>query len=394
MAESPGNPASLHAGGRRARRMLEDARERIGAALGAHRSEVVFTSGATESNALAVVGGARLARCGDPRRSTVLLSALEHDAVKEQSDVLVREGFALELLPLGSSGLVDCDPEYLEAMADRLALVSLVSVCSELGTIQAVAGLVDALGGAGLSTDRPLIHTDAAQALSLLPFDFASLGVDLASFGGHKIGAPVGTGILLVRRAMKPVTDRPGGGHERGIRSGTPDVAGAVALAAALEDTLAQREEAYRHALHLRTQLLAGLPENARPSVDPANALPSIIHLSLDTWHPEAVLMAMDAAGISVSAGSACHAGVTRPSQMLLAMGATEAEALGVVRVSTGMDTTIEDIDAFLRALPQAIRAGQALDARETRRADRRSASARGARLAGTPMIDSNMKES
>ena len=104
--------------------------------------------------------------------------------------------------------------------------------------------------------------------------------------------------------------------------------------------------------------------------------------------------MAMDAAGISVSAGSACHAGVTRPSQMLLAMGATEAEALGVVRVSTGMDTTIEDIDAFLRALPQAIRAGQALDARETRRADRRSASARGARLAGTPMIDSNMKES
>ena len=163
--------------------MLEDARERIGAALGAHRSEVIFTSGATESNALAVVGGARLARCGDPRRSTVLLSALEHDAVKEQSDVLVREGFALELLPLGASGLVDCDPEYLEAMADRLALASLVSVCSELGTIQAVAGLVDALGGAGQNTDRPLIHTDAAQALSLLPFNFENLGVDLASFG-------------------------------------------------------------------------------------------------------------------------------------------------------------------------------------------------------------------
>ena len=189
MAESPGNPASLHAGRRRARRMLEDARERIGAALGAHRSEVVFTSGATESNALAVVGGARLARCGDPRRSTVLLTALEHDAVKEQSDVLVREGFALELLPLGASGLVDCDPEYLKAMADRLALASLVSVCSELGTIQAVAGLVDALGGAGQGTDRPLIHTDAAQALSLLPFNFENLGVDLASFGGHKIGA-------------------------------------------------------------------------------------------------------------------------------------------------------------------------------------------------------------
>lgn len=373
--------------------MLEDARECIGAALGAQRSEVVFTSGATESDALGVVGGARLARRGDPRRSTVLLSALEHDAVKEQSEVLVREGFALELLPLGSSGLVDCDPELLEAMAHRLALASLVSVCSELGTIQPVAGLVEALGGGGQSTGRPLIHTDAAQALSLLPFNFENLGVDLASFGGHKIGAPVGTGILLVRRAMKPVTDRPGGGHERGIRSGTPDVAGAVALAAALEETLAQREEAYRHALHLRTQLLAGLPENARPSVDPANALPSIIHLSLDTTHPEAVLMAMDAAGISVSAGSACHAGVTRPSQMLLAMGATEAEALGVVRVSTGLDTTTEDIDAFLRTLPQAIRAGQALDARETRRADRRSASARGARLEGTPMIDSNMKE-
>lgn len=346
--------------------MLEDARERIGAALGAHRTEVVLTSGASESDALGVLGGARLARSGDPRRSTVLLSPLEHDAVAEQSAVLAREGFAVELLPVDSSGVVELAGQALEGLRGRLALASLVTVCSEVGTVQPVRRLVESLGGveAGAPAGRPLIHTDAAQAFGVLPFDFSSLGVDLASFGGHKIGAPVGTGVLLVRRGLSPVTDRPGGGHERGIRSGTPDVAGAMALAAALEETSAEREEAVRRARLLRERLVAGLPEGARPTVDSALAAASIIHLSLDTSHPEAVLMAMDAAGICVSAGSACHAGVTRPSRILMAMGADEARALGVLRVSTGPDTTREDIDAFLAALPRAIEAGRALDAR------------------------------
>lgn len=161
------------------------------------------------------------------------------------------------------------------------------------------------------------------------------------------------------------VTDRPGGGHERGIRSGTPDVAGACALASALEFAVEHRLERVQRAQQLRERLISGLPQGVRLSVDPATASAAIIHLLIPTHHPEAVLLAMDMAGVDVSAGSACHAGVTRPSRVVMALGYSENQALGVLRVSTGLETTVEDIDAFLSALPAAIRAGQALDERD-----------------------------
>lgn len=363
LSRRPGNPAALHAGGRSAKRMLEDARERVGAAVGASRAEVVFTSGATESDALALVAASRGMRGADARRVDVWMSPVEHDAVHEQGEVLRREGFRPRIFAVNSSGRVEYS-DLGPAEFERAALMSMTWVCSELGTIEPVGEFASFIHEAR-ADQAPLVHSDAAQAIGYCDVNFAQSGLDLLSIGGHKIGAPVGTGALIVRRGITMVTDRPGGGHERGIRSGTPDVAGACALATALEFAVEHRLERVQRAQQLRERLISGLPQGVRLSVDPATASAAIIHLSIPTHHPEAVLLAMDMAGVDVSAGSACHAGVTRPSRVVMALGYSENQALGVLRVSTGLETTVEDIDAFLRALPAAIRAGQALDERD-----------------------------
>lgn len=363
LSRRPGNPAALHAGGRSAKRMLEDARERVGAAVGASRAEVVFTSGATESDALALVAASRGMRGADARRVDVWMSPVEHDAVHEQGEVLRREGFRPRIFAVNSSGRVEYS-DLGPAEFERAALMSMTWVCSELGTIEPVGEFASFVHDAR-ADQAPLLHSDAAQAIGYCDVNFAQSGLDLLSIGGHKVGAPVGTGALIVRRGITMVTDRPGGGHERGIRSGTPDVAGACALATALEFAVEHRLERVQRAQQLRERLISGLPQGVRLSVDPATASAAIIHLLIPTHHPEAVLLAMDMAGVDVSAGSACHAGVTRPSRVVMALGYSENQALGVLRVSTGLETTVEDIDAFLSALPAAIRAGQALDERD-----------------------------
>ena len=368
-AATPGNPAALHFGGRRARRMLDDAREQVARALGADIHEVIFTSGATESDALGVMAAARGMRGRDGERDLIVVSGLEHDAVAHQREVASREGFSWEVLPVdagGRSGLPSGSGDDVPGVPEegtpaawegRLALGSMTLVSSEVGTIQPVAdfaALVHASGG--------LVHSDAAQAIPTLDVSFAELGLDLMSVGGHKVGAPAGIGVLLARRGIPMTTDRPGGGHERSIRSGTPDVAGACALAAALTEVVAERSAFAARAADLRAHLLSHLPEGTYPTVGESASSSAIIHLSLPTARPEAVLMAFDMAGIAVSAGSACHAGVTRPSEIVMAMGRSEEQALGVLRVSLGHETTRDDIDAFLAALPVAIRAGAALD--------------------------------
>ena len=361
LSANPGNPAALHFGGRRARRMLDDAREQAAAALGADIHEVIFTSGATESDALGVMAAARGMRGRDGARDLIVVSGLEHDAVAHQREVASRESFSWEVLPVDAGGvsiLPGVSGEDTPASWDaRLALGSMTLVSSEIGTIQPVAdfaALVHASGG--------LVHSDAAQAIPTLDVSFSKLGLDLMSVGGHKVGAPVGIGVILARRGIPMMTDRPGGGHERSIRSGTPDVAGACALAAALTEVVAERSAFAARAADLRAHLLSHLPEGTSLTVGESASSSAIIHLSLPTARPEAVLMAFDMAGIAVSAGSACHAGVTRPSEIVMAMGRSEEQALGVLRVSLGHDTTRADIDAFLGTLPSAIRAGAALD--------------------------------
>lgn len=347
-----GNPSSLHAGGRAARRMLEDARDRIGAALGADKNEVLFTSGATESDALGVLGAARGARAENPARKRIVVSGVEHDAVAEQQGAAELAGFTWDVLPVGQDGksLVDVgDP-------GTVAVASMSLVSAETGIIQPVAQLAES----GVQT----VHTDAAQAVGQIPVNFAELGVQLLTVGGHKVGAPVGTGVLVASRATKVVTDRAGGGQERKFRSGTVDVAGACALAAALEEVTQNLQRRMQHAQTLRDALRAGLPTGIRFTSE-ALAAPGIVHLSLPTAHPEVLLLMMDQAGIMVSAGSACHAGVTRPSEILLRMGRSEKEALGVLRVSFGTENTVADVDAFLAALPAALEAAQGMDRRD-----------------------------
>ena len=360
LSASPGNPAALHFGGRRARRMLEDAREQVGACLGADMHEVIFTSGATESDALGVMAAARGMRGRDGARELIVVSGLEHDAVAHQREVASREGFEWEVLPVDAGGVSELPVTVNGARSSwdgRLALGSMTLVSSEIGTIQPVeefASRVHADGG--------LAHSDVAQAIATMDVSFRRMGVDLVSVGGHKVGAPAGIGVLVARRGIPMVTDRPGGGHERSIRSGTPDVAGTCALAAALDETVRERPAFARRSRELREHLLTHLPLGVEATVGESAASSAIIHLSLPTARPEAVLMAFDMAGIAVSAGSACHAGVTRPSEIVMAMGRSEEAALGVLRVSLGHDTTRADIDAFLGALPSAIRAGASLD--------------------------------
>lgn len=402
LSDRPGNPNAVHAGGRAAKRMLEDAREQLASALGADRAEVIFTSGATESASLGVIGaaigalgrrsqavagtsaqhGARwdggdgldpaassLEASSHGARPRIVVSGIEHPAVAEQRERAVAAGFDWLVLPTGHDGVAELDDVAFagDSSGHKTLLASLATVCSETGVVQPVEQLV-ALG----AEYGFLVHSDATQAVGnalsapqsqgFHALDFHALGLDLMTVGGHKFGAPVGTGALLVKRGVKITSDRPGGGQERQIRSGTQDVAGAVALAVAAEQAVSEVSRRAAEHLALREQLLAGLPPDVRPTAL-AHAVPSIVHLSLPTRHPEAVLLELDRAGILASAGSACHAGVTRPSAVLLQMGRSEDQALGVLRVSFGRDSSSSDVTALLAALPSAVDAGQRMDA-------------------------------
>ncbi len=362
LQDNPGNPSSLHAGGRSARRKLEDARERLAHALGAERAEVIFTSGATESAALGIVGGSRgrISKSDGPPPWLWLYSGLDHPAVREQVKPL--DGFAVTgaVLPSTHEGVARVDEDTLARITAgySVALGSLTTVCSETGTVQPVAEFASNLRAVAPGA---YVHSDATQAVGNVPVSFSELNLDLMTIGGHKFGAPVGTGALLVKRGVTVISDRFGGGQERGLRSGTADVAGAVALSVAAEDAVANLAQRTQESSALRAMLLGQLPEGVRATTD-AECAPSIVHLSLPTAHPEILLLEMDRLGVCVSAGSACHAGVTRPSSVLLHMGRSEAEALGVLRVSFGLGTTEQDVTGFLEALPFALEQAQRMD--------------------------------
>lgn len=362
LGASPGNPNAVHAGGRKAKRMLEDARERLASALGADRAEVVFTSGATESAALGTLGAALGGSFAQSNTASggakrIVVSGIEHPAVAEGRARAEAAGLQWRVMPTTPGGEAVLEPSLL--LEDTI-LASLAMVCSETGVIQPVSALVELA-----QQNKILVHSDATQAVGNLRPNFHGQGLDLMTIGGHKFGAPVGTGALLVKRGIKIQTDRPGGGQERGIRSGTQDVAGAVALAAAAEESMAEVEERRAKHVVLRTELLENLPQDVRPT-ELANTVPSIVHLSVKTRHPEALLLELDRAGILASAGSACHAGVTRPSTVLLNMGRSEDEALGVLRVSFGRDSSSEDVRTLIGALPAAVDAAQQLDELDT----------------------------
>jgi cysteine desulfurase len=347
-----GNPSSLHNAGRRARRVVEESREQIAEVLHARPSEVVFTSGGTEADNLAVKGLYWARKAADPRRSKVIVSAVEHHAVLDAAEWLAAaQGAELVLLPVDAHGTVRPDT-LAAALADdpeSVAVVSIMWANNEVGTVQPIAELAAIAHEHGIP-----FHTDAVQAIGTLPVDFAESGVDALTMTGHKLGGPVGTGALLLRRNVACVPLLHGGGQERDVRSGTLDVAGSVGLATATTITVERRAEAAVTLAALRDELVAGIRATV-PDVslngDPDHRLPGIAHLSFPGCEGDSLLMLLDARGVECSTGSACAAGVAQPSHVLTAMGASDAKARGSLRFSLGHTSTSADVAAVVDAI-------------------------------------------
>ncbi|GLU89500.1 cysteine desulfurase family protein [Agromyces sp. NBRC 114283] len=354
-----GNPSSSHGLGEQAAAALEWARERVAAATGARPGEVVFTSGGTEADNLAVKGPALAA----PRGRHLVVSAIEHEAVLESARFLERaHGFTLDLVPVDASGLVH--PEALAAvLRPDTTLVSIQLANNEVGTVQPLAAL------AALARERgAVVHSDAVQAAGRLPLDLDALGADALSLAGHKVGAPKGVGALVVRGRvpLEPVLH--GGGQERGRRSGTENVAGAVALATALE--LAEREREERAARtdelgrRLVARVLAEIPES-RLTGHPTERLASTASFLFPGASGEAVLLELERDGVISSSGSACAVGRTEPSHVLTAMGVPAELAGTAVRFTLGAATTAEEIETTVLAASRAVAAVRRLGRRD-----------------------------
>jgi cysteine desulfurase len=345
-----GNPSSLHNAGRRARRIVEESREQIAEAYGARPSEVVFTSGGTEADNLAIKGMYWARRAADDRRRRVLATTIEHHAVLDCVHWLAdHEGARAQWLPVDQTGLLS--PAVLrDAIAADPGSVALVSVMwanNEVGTVQPIAELAE------IAREHQIpFHSDAVQAAGQLPVDLAVTGATALTITAHKIGGPVGSGALLLARRADLVPVLHGGGQERDVRSGTLDAPAIRAFAVAVQLATMRRIDAAKRLAELRddliAQVLAAVPDavlnGARPGQD---RLPGNAHFSFPGCEGDALLMLLDARGIACSTGSACTAGVAQPSHVLLAMGADDARARGSLRFSLGHSSSQADVDAL-----------------------------------------------
>jgi cysteine desulfurase len=355
-AREVGNSSSLHAAGRRARRLVEESRERIAAALGARPSEVIFTSGGTESDNLATKGIFWAQRSASLNRTRVVASAVEHHAVLDAVDWLgAHEGAAISRLPVDAAGRVD--PAQLSALLDRyadeIAVISVQWANNEIGTVQPVPELARLAAQAGVP-----FHTDAVQAVGQIPVDFAASGVAAMTVTGHKLGGPVGVGALLLGRDIGCTPLLHGGGQERDVRSGTLDTPGVAAFAVAVETAVKSRQEYAARVGALRDDLIARVCAAVPDAIyngDPADRLPGNAHFSFPGCEGDALLLLLDAKGISCSTGSACSAGVAQPSHVLIAMGADDDRARSSLRFTLGHTSTAADVDALMAALPAAV---------------------------------------
>ncbi|MFD7286792.1 cysteine desulfurase family protein [Streptomyces sp. NPDC059863] len=351
-----GNASSLHAAGRRARRTVEEARETLAEALGARPSEVVFTSGGTEADNLAVKGLYWSRRAADPARTRVLASPVEHHAVLDAVEWLrEHEGATVEYLPVDSYGRVR--PEVLREAIERdpldVALATVMWANNEIGTILPVRELAEVAA----EFDIPL-HSDAVQALGQTELDFGASGLAAMTVSGHKVGGPYGIGALLLGRQYTPVPVLHGGGQERHVRSGTLDVPAIASFAVAGRLAAERREDFARDIGALRDGLIEAV-RTAVPDVvlggDPVHRLPANAHFSFPGCEGDSLLLLLDAQGIECSTGSACTAGVAQPSHVLLATGSDPDLARGTLRFSLGHTSTAADVEAVAKAIGAAV---------------------------------------
>jgi cysteine desulfurase len=356
-----GNASSLHRTGRAARRAVEESREKIARCLGARPSEVVFTSGGTESDNLAIKGTYWARRDRDPMRVRLLVGATEHHAVLDCVDFLVaHEGAKVTWLECSPEGVVEPATvrAAIEADPASVALVSVMWANNEVGAVQDVRAIAEVAH----EFDVPF-HTDAVQAVGHLPVDFAASGADLMSVTAHKLGGPIGVGALVVRRDARLVPLSHGGGQERQVRSGTLDTPAIVGFAVALAEATAAVELEAARLVGLRDDLIEramAISPDIRPGGrwrrgDGQSRLPGNAHLLVPGCDGDSLLYLLDAAGVSCSTGSACQAGVPQPSHVLLAMGVPESDARGALRLTLGHTSTQAEVDTFIEALPAAI---------------------------------------
>lgn len=350
-----GNPSSVHGSGQKARRAVEDARDKLAIALDCHRSEVLFTSGGTESNNLAIKGLYLQRKAEDSNRTIIITAGTEHHAGIDPVEWLeAAEGAEAVWAPVDEFGVVDLKwlQVFIAENADKIALISFMWVNNETGLIAPIAEVTAMAAQHGIP-----VHSDGVAALGHVPISFKTSGLATMAVSGHKLGAPVGVGALIVARDAKLAVTSHGGGQERGIRSGTlsSPLAYAFGEAAALAE--AERVELHSRLEGFRLQIVAAVMECAPNAIftrGDKSGFSGIIHFTFPGCSGDSLLFLLDTAGVSVSTGSACRAGVAQASHVIMAMGRTEGEARGSLRISLGYTTTQADVDAFIEAFPRA----------------------------------------
>ncbi len=373
----PGNPSSIYAEGRRARSLVDEAREQVAAAMGAEPGEIVFTSGGTEADNLALRGVLKahaVPRERRPRRRSdevehpgrasgfaasevgkdgLVVSAIEHHAVLDTAEDLERHGCArVTRVPVDRDGLVD-PGDVARAIDERTALVSIMHANNEIGTIEPIEEIGRICRERGV-----VLHSDAVQSVGILPFDVRGLPVDLVSVNAHKFYGPKGVGALYVRTGTRCATVQTGGGQEKGRRTGTENVPGIVALGLAMRIASERRERDARRLTGLRDRIVGGVRARIPDAVltgHPTRRLPNNASFCFPGTQGESLVVSLDLEGIAASSGSACTSGSTEPSHVLTAIGLDRDAAQGSLRLTVGRDTTDEDVDRLLEVLPAIV---------------------------------------
>lgn len=357
VAQTLGNASAIHGYGRSARRVVDEARETIADLLGADPHEVIFTSGGTEADNLAIQGGWLASRAQRPR---LIVSEMEHSAVIETAHWLAaHHGAKVDKARVAKTGVVDVEAltSHLDTYGSQVGLISIMWANNETGVVQPIPEIVERARQHGIA-----VHSDAVQAAGWLRVDFRSSGLDALSISGHKFGAPVGVGALVASREFTILPHMHGGLQERGVRSGTVNGAGVAALATALRLAVEDQQVHTQRVEQLRDELQAGIQRLAPQSVvwgQGQDRLPGHLLVSIPGTRSEAVLFALDMAGIAASAGSACQAGVVGASPVVLALGGSEEEAMSALRFTLGAQTTQDDIDYTLHKLSSALEQAQ-----------------------------------
>ncbi|MCR3922877.1 MAG: cysteine desulfurase NifS [Firmicutes bacterium] len=348
LTEIYGNPSSIHSFGREARKAIDEAREKVAAAIGAEPKEIIFTSGATEADNIAIRG---VARAQQKKGNHIITSAVEHHAVLDMCKAMKKEGFDVTILPVDEYGLVSV-ADVEAAITEQTILVTIMMANNEVGTVMPIAEIGQICENRGIT-----FHTDAVQAIGNLPVNVNDLHVDLLSLSAHKFYGPKGIGVLYVRKGTKVNPYNFGGAQERKIRPGTENIPGVVGLGKAIELAVTDMEAKTARVKAMRDKLKDGILaiDATKLNGHPEQRLPGNLNVSVEYVEGESLILSLDLKGIAVSSGSACTSGSLDPSHVLMAMGLDHQTAHGSLRFTLGVDNTDQEMDYVLDVLPEIV---------------------------------------